>query len=314
VKLSHPNIVKLIGVIKSKCEVYLVFEYMEKNLYQLLKDNRLDIVQIRNIMFQALQGMHFMHSKGMFHRDLKPENILEHNGVVKIADFGLARNFTDEPPFTDYVSTRWYRAPEILLGSKQYDKSVDMFALGCIFAELVMRFPLFPGKNEADQLNKILKMLGTPSQKTSPTIFHLAKKANISLPNFERQSLSSIINCRDLSAVSLIEKMIQINPENRISASDALGHDFFHTSISRSPKPDLSKNRRPCLRQSIDFKSDTMIPEPFSLNITQIQPSHRSAKRSPDRATEIPKKEDYLQRTQFQPGANLFDLLKLNKP
>ena len=86
----------------------------------------------------------------MFHRDLKPENLLESQGTIKIADFGLAKNINDEIPFTDYVSTRWYRAPEIILCAEQYDFAIDIFAIGCIFAELIMRMPLFPGGNESD--------------------------------------------------------------------------------------------------------------------------------------------------------------------
>lgn len=100
----------------------------------------------------------------MFHRDLKPENLLESQGTIKIADFGLAKSINDEVPFTDYVSTRWYRAPEIILGAEQYDFAIDIFAVGCIFAELIMKMPLFPGGNESDQLLKILQILGTPSK------------------------------------------------------------------------------------------------------------------------------------------------------
>lgn len=102
-----------------------------------------------------------MHSQGYFHRDLKPENLLEFKNTVKIADFGLAKQTHLNPPFTEYVSTRWYRAPELILGDRKYDKSVDIYAIGCIFAELLANGkPLFPGKNEIDQMDKILKIMG----------------------------------------------------------------------------------------------------------------------------------------------------------
>lgn len=91
-----------------------------------------------------------MHKRGFFHRDMKPENLLEFKGTLKIADFGLAKETTDLPPYTEYVSTRWYRAPEIILGSRSYEKAVDIFAVGAIMAELYLKYPLFPGKNEAD--------------------------------------------------------------------------------------------------------------------------------------------------------------------
>jgi protein kinase len=110
VKLNHPNIVKLYEVIKQKNELYLVFEYLDQNIYQLLKDRRrpLGEIEIRNIMFQTLQGLYYIHKIGYFHRDLKPENLLEFKGTIKIADFGLAKEINFKPPFTDYVSTRWY--------------------------------------------------------------------------------------------------------------------------------------------------------------------------------------------------------------
>lgn len=92
-----------------------------------------------------MQGLHFMHKSGMFHRDLKPENLLETNGIVKIADFGLVRDIRSKPPFTDYVSTRWYRAPEVILRSTEYSSPIDIFAIGCIMAELYRGWPLFPG-------------------------------------------------------------------------------------------------------------------------------------------------------------------------
>ena len=112
-------------------------------------------------MFQTLQGIYFIHCQNYFHRDLKPENLLEFKNTVKIADFGLAKQTHLKPPFTEYVSTRWYRAPELILGDLEYGKEVDMFAIGCIFGELLGGgVPVFPGKNEVDQMDKIVKILG----------------------------------------------------------------------------------------------------------------------------------------------------------
>ena len=112
----------------------------------------------------TLEGLSYMHKQGIFHRDMKPENILCKNGDIKIADFGLAKEVRSRPPHTDYVSTRWYRAPEILLHSTSYNSPIDIFALGCILAELYMLRPLFPGKNETDQMYKICAVLGSPTQ------------------------------------------------------------------------------------------------------------------------------------------------------
>lgn len=134
-KLSHANIVKLKEVIRENDTLYFVFEYMKENLYQLIKDRDTHFPEatICHMLHQVLNGLTFMHRHGFFHRDLKPENLLC-NGpeMVKIADFGLAREIRSRPPFTDYVSTRWYRAPEVLLHSTRYGSSIDLWAIGCI--------------------------------------------------------------------------------------------------------------------------------------------------------------------------------------
>lgn len=116
-------------------------------------------------MYQILQGLNFMHKHGFFHRDIKPENLLC-NGpeLIKIADFGLAREIRSRPPYTDYVSTRWYRAPEVLLRSTNYSSPVDIWAVGCIMAELYTLQPLFPGRSEVDQIFRICSILGTPDK------------------------------------------------------------------------------------------------------------------------------------------------------
>jgi serine/threonine protein kinase len=165
-KLHHPNIVQLYEVILEKNVLHFVFEYLDQNVYQLMKDRKrlFSEHQIRNIMFQTLQGLAYMHKNNYFHRDLKPENLLCYHQTIKIADFGLAKEMNARPPFTDYVSTRWYRAPEILLRAPDYNAPIDIFAMGAIMAELFTMRPLFPGQSEADQMNQICKVLGTPSK------------------------------------------------------------------------------------------------------------------------------------------------------
>lgn len=125
---------------------------MEQNIYQLMKEHKKGFTEheIKSIMYQTILGLAYMHKHGFFHRDMKPENLLCKGDSVKIADFGLAREIRSRPPFTDYVSTRWYRAPEILLRSTNYNSPVDIFACGAIMAELYLMRPLFPGNNETD--------------------------------------------------------------------------------------------------------------------------------------------------------------------
>ena len=146
-KMNHPCIVKLKEVIRENDELFFVFEFLECNIYHLIKDRDkyLPESRIRNWAYQILQGLNYIHKNGFFHRDMKPENILVTGDRVKIADFGLAREIRSRPPYTEYVSTRWYRAPEVLLRSPYYSAPIDLFALGAIIAELYTLRPLFPG-------------------------------------------------------------------------------------------------------------------------------------------------------------------------
>lgn len=157
-KLVHPNIIKLKEVVRVNSELNFVFEYVEKNMYTFYEDYKkrgesLPEENIKSIVYQIASALSFMHKHGFFHRDLKPENLLiSPQGIVKLIDFGLAREIRSRPPFTEYVSTRWYRAPEILLRSTSYNSPVDIFALGCIAAELYLSKPIFSGVSEIDQL------------------------------------------------------------------------------------------------------------------------------------------------------------------
>uniref|UniRef100_A0A2P2LV88 Uncharacterized protein MANES_12G049600 n=1 Tax=Rhizophora mucronata TaxID=61149 RepID=A0A2P2LV88_RHIMU len=147
-KMNHPNIIKLKEVVREKNDLFFIFEYMEYNLYQIMRgqEKLFSEDEIRSFMSQVLQGLAHMHRNGYFHRDLKPENLLVTNDVLKIADFGLAREVSSLPPYTEYVSTRWYRAPEVLLQSSIYSPAIDMWAVGAILAELFTLSPIFPGE------------------------------------------------------------------------------------------------------------------------------------------------------------------------
>ena len=194
-KLNHPNIVKLKEVIRENDELFFVFEFMECNLYELSKkrDRHFPESTIRNAMYQIMQGLAFMHKHGFFHRDIKPENILCKGDTCKVADFGLARETRSRPPYTDYVSTRWYRAPEVLLRSTNYSSPIDVFAMGCIMAELLTLRPLFPGASEADQIYKICSVLGSPTMRTWPEGVKLAAAMNFRFPQFVPTPLSQLI-------------------------------------------------------------------------------------------------------------------------
>ena len=187
----NPNIIPLYDffLLPQPKELYFVFESMEGNLYQLIKTRKgkpLAGGLVSSIFRQVVSGLHHIHASGYFHRDMKPENLLVTTTglydyrplspvappdapsekdvvvIVKLADFGLARETRSKPPYTEYVSTRWYRAPEVLLKSRDYSNPVDMWALGTIMAELVNLRPLFPGQGEIDQVARICELLGDP--------------------------------------------------------------------------------------------------------------------------------------------------------
>ncbi|XP_076288631.1 serine/threonine-protein kinase dyf-5 isoform X2 [Lasioglossum baleicum] len=235
-KLSHANVVKLKEVIRENDVLYFVFEYMKENLYQLMKDRDKLFPEavIRNIVYQVLQGLAFMHKHGFFHRDMKPENLLCMGPeLVKIADFGLAREIRSRPPYTDYVSTRWYRAPEVLLHSTTYNSPIDIWAVGCIMAELYTFRPLFPGKSEIDEIFKICSVIGTPEKDDWPEGYQLAAAMNFKFPNFTRTSLNVLIPNASQEAVILMEDMLQWNPIKRPTAQQSLRYPYFQVNVPR---------------------------------------------------------------------------------
>ncbi len=217
-KLNHANIVKLKEVVREDNQLFFIFEYMKENLYQLMKDRDKLFPEsvIRNIMFQILQGMAFIHKHGFFHRDMKPENLLcQGPELVKIADFGLARETRSRPPYTDYVSTRWYRAPEVLLRSTNYSSPIDVWAIGCIMAELYTLRPLFPGNSEVDEIFKICTVLGTPKRDEWPEGYKLASNMNFKFPQCVTQALRTLIPNASNDALTVMKDMMAWNPQKR---------------------------------------------------------------------------------------------------
>jgi mitogen-activated protein kinase 15 len=167
--VGHENIIRLQNVIRAENDrdIYLVFDFMDTDLHAVIRANILEEIHKQYIIYQCFKCLKYMHSVNLLHRDLKPSNLLLNSEChMKVADFGLARCLDtkagSEPILTDYVATRWYRAPEILLGSNKYTKGVDMWSMGCILAELILGKPFFPGTSTLNQLDRVLEVTGRP--------------------------------------------------------------------------------------------------------------------------------------------------------
>jgi len=233
-ELSHENIVQLMGVFCKPGELVLVFELLDSDLKKYMKSlgGPLQPAQVRDFACQLLKGIEFCHSHRIIHRDLKPQNLLIDNNSLrlKIADFGLARAFTlPIPQYTHEVVTVWYRPLEILLGSKLYSIPVDLWGVGCIFAEMATSSPLFAGDSEIDTAFKIFQKLGTPTEAMWPGLSKLPDFK----PSFPKWAPKGWANIRNtlaqlgLTGVDLLERLMIYNPNERISARAALQHAYF---------------------------------------------------------------------------------------
>lgn len=229
--LKHPNVVRLLDVEHGAHRLFLAFEFVDQDLKKHLDKTGkkpLDGRLVASFVMQLLRGIDYCHSHGVIHRDLKPGNILiDKKGNLKIADFGLARAFVVPiKPYTHEVITLWYRAPEILLGAKQYSLGVDMWSIGCIFAEMVRRRPLWIGESEIEMVFKIFQLLGTPNEQVWPGVSSLPD-FNKFFPKWPRQLLTKKVPALDAQGLDLLKLMLTYNPATRISARKALSHPYF---------------------------------------------------------------------------------------
>lgn len=248
----HENIIRLLNVLKADNDrdIYLVFEYMEINLHAVIRANILEEVHKRYILYQCIKAILYMHSGQLLHRDMKPSNVLLNSDCrVKICDLGLARSIKDiddekkDAVLTDYVATRWYRAPEILLGSTKYTKGVDMWSMGCILAELLGGKPLFPGESTLNQLERVIEVVGAPTAQDIQSMKSKFAQTMIDSITIRKQRpLRSIYPNADPEALDLLEKLLVFNPDKRYTAKQVLEHPYLkqfhdpqHEPILRSP-------------------------------------------------------------------------------
>jgi len=242
-KLSHENIISVLDMFTAPAvqgrDIYLVMDLMETTLHRIIHSTQsLSDKHNKYFLYQILRGLKYLHSVGIIHRDLKPDNLLVNGDcLLKIADFGLARSVDqlqneEGSPMTQYVQTRWYRAPELLFSLIDYDTKVDIWSAGCIFAEMVMRRQLFPGREAAMQIKMLVYYLGTPEAEVMDKISStLIKNWIVNLGPREALQWKTILPKASSKAVSLAEQMMQIAPWKRISAEAALSHpylDLYH--------------------------------------------------------------------------------------
>ncbi|KAJ7137574.1 mitogen-activated protein kinase [Mycena crocata] len=236
--LQHENIISLNDVFISPLEdLYFVTELLGTDLHRLLTSRPLEKQFIQYFLYQILRGLKYVHSAGVIHRDLKPSNILvNENCDLKICDLGLAR--LQDPQMTGYVSTRYYRAPEIMLTWQKYDYAVDMWSTACIFAEMLEGKPLFPGKDHVHQFSIITELLGTPPEDVIEAIASEHTQRFVqSLPKRERVPFSEKISTTDPDALDLLEKMLVFDPRTRLDAAAALTHEYVSTYHDPTDEP-----------------------------------------------------------------------------
>lgn len=332
----NPHLIQIFEIFidTKKYQLHIVMEYMEQNLYQMMKHRKNKVFSypsLKSILAQLLIAIKHIHSYNFFHRDIKPENILvtpssmyfdkqylktgdyKDNYVIKLADFGLARNIYNCSSYTPYVSTRWYRSPEILLRNGFYSTPLDMWAFGCVAFELTTFKPLFPGNDELDQVWRILEVLGTPYKSPEFSRFNsepfggfwkesliLLNKLNLTLPFAEGISMKTILpnpQLRDLTEV--IEQCLKWDPSERVSASALKDFKFFQNTIiqkeSSNEANEISNMQQAMLFAGLDSKSFMSRGKVLKINIENEDLEDKEQNSSPIRnhsCTKSPKRRD----------------------
>eukprot|EP00297_Palpitomonas_bilix_P003430 CAMPEP_0113878316 /NCGR_PEP_ID=MMETSP0780_2-20120614/6607_1 /TAXON_ID=652834 /ORGANISM="Palpitomonas bilix" /LENGTH=560 /DNA_ID=CAMNT_0000864757 /DNA_START=274 /DNA_END=1961 /DNA_ORIENTATION=+ /assembly_acc=CAM_ASM_000599 len=240
--LDHENVLNLREIVTSRPtdynrgrgSVFMVFDYIEHDLAGLIEKYTLDLPTIKCYIKQLLEGLHYCHKSNVLHRDIKSANLLIGNdGILRLADFGLARNFRDGQQLTTNVVTLWYRAPELLFGFQTYGAAIDVWAVGCTLAEALLRRPLFTGKTEIEMIQKICSICGTPTATSWPDVGtdrdKLARMKLKMMPDKLKETLQRYNSQLDSNTIDLLSKMLTMNPKKPNKLNDALFHEFFWT-------------------------------------------------------------------------------------
>eukprot|EP00347_Sterkiella_histriomuscorum_P023085 403336010 len=291
---NHANVIKIIELIRKKDEISIVMEFCDRELFKEMqtasKNNKpFSEIDIKIIMGQAISAINYLHKNGFMHRDIKPENFLlkevgqnsqdqqgssqqrlnMQNFQLKLADFGTAKDQSESSgKFTDYVGTRWYRAPELLLKSTNYTQAVDMFSLGCLMLELYLGIPAFPGLSESDQLVKIFSVLGTPTQSQWPEGYRLGESMGLKFSQIASTPLSQLIK-REASddAIELMLGMLKYDANQRFTASQCLNHPYFREVqsyiIVGATRPPIGASSQPLFRTNAAIQQNDDLNQSF---------------------------------------------------
>ncbi|KAJ2724949.1 mitogen activated protein kinase [Coemansia sp. Benny D115] len=303
---GHENIISLLDIYVANSpdfnEIYLIQDLMEADLQLIIRSGQpLTDPHFQYFLYQICRGLKYIHSAGVLHRDLKPGNLLVNaNCSLRICDFGLARGLAETPDgnigfMTEYVATRWYRAPEIMLSFLSYTKAIDIWSVGCIFAELLGGRPLFKGRDYVDQLNQILNILGTPDDATLSRIGSERAQMYIrSLPFMPKVPWARIFPTATPLALSLLERLLDFDPSTRITVDEILAHDYL--KAYHNPADELSCPV-PC---DMSFEAITSMPEVKRMIIDEvIDFKHQAVQETHDEA----ELNAYMQQQQQQQQA-----------
>uniref|UniRef100_A0A7C9F755 Mitogen-activated protein kinase n=1 Tax=Opuntia streptacantha TaxID=393608 RepID=A0A7C9F755_OPUST len=255
--MNHDNVLALRDVIRPPqkenfTDVYIVYELMDTDLHQIIRSNQpLTDDHCRYFLYQILRGLKYIHSANVLHRDLKPSNLLLNaNCDLKIGDFGLARTTSEADFMTEYVVTRWYRAPELLLNCSEYTAAIDIWSVGCILGEIMTREPLFPGKDYVHQLRLITELIGSPDESSLAFLrSDNARRYVRQFPQCSKQQFSARFPNASPLALDLLERMLVFDPNRRITVNEALCH--------------------PYLAPLHDINEEPICPYPFSFDFEQ---------------------------------------------
>lgn len=272
-ELSHENVIGLLDVFGHKSNVSLVFEFVDTDLEVIIKDSKIVLTpgNIKSYILQTLKGLEYLHMSWIMHRDLKPNNLLvNREGILKIGDFGLAKFYGSPTRInTHQVVTRWYRAPELLYGARHYSTGVDIWAVGCILAELLLRVPFLPGETDLSQMDKIFSVFGTPTEEIWPGVKLLPDF--IQFKQYPPIPLREIFTAAGDDLIELAERMFSLYPLRRCTTSEALKMPYFSnrpppTPGNKLPMPttwmqqDEDEPSRPSLKRKMLELVETNLP------------------------------------------------------